>query len=153
MAKLKIFQNNDPTTNMPDPTGYRNAAVGVISNLVAFQNASDKERSDLLQTYASGHTIFQQSKDNDGTGKPIEVPISSSNCRVTLAYDDRIWPSSGVTVGEHRMALPKFGEALSVGYLDKYVAAIVSLYGGGGASGKQAACEFLFGLMLLTRCR
>ena len=150
MAKLKIFDNNNPASNLPSQQGYRNVATGVLNNLATFQNATTTDRSDLLKQYAgAAHTIFQQ------TRSPVQnVPIDKNNCKVSIYNDQRKKPT--VNLGRHKMVLPEVQAGdppLNVGYLDPYVRAIVALFGGGTPAEVTSACEFLFGIMLLTRCR
>ena len=149
MAKLKIFENNNPNQNIPSKDGYRSVTTNLLNDLANFQNASDKERSDLLQQYAGKHTIYQFTRNPDQ-----DVPISKNNCKVNIENDERKKPN--VNFGKHNLVLPEIqigDPPLNVGYLDKYVQAIDSLYGNGSATEVLSACEFLFGIMLLTRCR
>jgi len=152
MSKLKIFDNNNPHGNIPSREGYMNVANGVINDLNNFENASDKERSDLLQNYANSdghvHTIFQLTRNPEN-----EVPIGSNNCKVNVEKDERKKPN--VNFARHNMVLPELqpGEQLDTGYLSEYVIAIDQLYGAGSAAELDRACKFLFGIMLLTRCR
>jgi hypothetical protein len=153
MAKLKMFQGNNPGGNIPNQQGYRNVATGVLNNLAAFRNASTTNRSELLKQYATPtHKIFQQ------TRSPIQdVEISKNNCKISIYNDERKKPA--VNFGKHKMVLPEMQTGdppLDSNYLAPYVQAIVALYGatGGGTPAQvTAACEFLFGIMLLTRCR
>jgi hypothetical protein len=161
MAKLKIFYNNDTTSTVPDDVGYRNVTEGLIADLTAFDDASDKDRSDLLQQYANrdklNHTIYQQTRGTGRGGSDVNEPIDKTNCKVQLEYDGR--KKTGTSYGKHVLTLPELqtGDALTTGYLEEYVKKVVSLYGatGGGTTPKQTddACKFLFGIMLLTRCR
>jgi len=153
MAKLKIFDSNNTALQIPSKEGYRNVATQLIADLPNFDSASDKDRSDLLQKYANyggtNHIIYQLTKDNP----PQEVPIDKTNCKVNLEYDVK---KMGGNVGKHNLVLPEIlvtDPPLSTGYLAPYVQAIVQLYGTGTAPEVQSACEFLFGIMLLTRCR
>jgi hypothetical protein len=156
MAKLKIFDNNNIAANLPSKDGYRNVAKGVLNNLNTFRNASTTVRTDLLKQYATtAHKIYQQTRN------PIQdVEINANNCRVSIYNDER--KKSAVTFGRHKMVLPEIQASdspLTATYLDKYVQAIVELYyggtppSGGTPAGLTNASEFLFGIMLLTRCR
>jgi hypothetical protein len=161
MAKLKIFYNNDTTSLVPDEVGYKNVAEGLIADLTNFDSASDKDRSDLLQKYANSdkktHTIYQLTRGTGGGGSDVNEPIDKNNCKIDIEYDGRKKPAT--TYGKHKLALPELllGDTLTTGYLEEYVKKVVSLYGatGGGTTAQQTddACKFLFGIMLLTRCR
>ena|SRR5215813_4808155 len=152
MAKLKIFENDDPTQNIPSKEGYRNTATGLLADLANFRSAHERDRSDLLRQYAGNHIIFQQTRNPQQ-----DVPIDSNNCKIHIQNDGRKDPTANL--GRHNIVLPEIRPGdppLNFGYLDRYVKAIVDLYGaqGGGAPAQvSAACEFLFGIMLLTRCR
>ena len=162
MARLKIFQGNNPAGNIPDQQGYRNVATGFLADLSNFRTASTKDRADLLQQYADAgqapqtHTIFELLR-NPPVGQLPDLPINNTNCKVYINNDIR--RKTGVAFGKHNLGLPEIqapDPPLTVGYLAPYVQAIVALYGatGGGTPAQvTAACEFLFGIMLLTRCR
>ncbi|ESZ05407.1 MULTISPECIES: hypothetical protein [unclassified Mesorhizobium] len=153
MAKLKIFEGNDPTAAIPSKDGYRNVTKYLLADLATFLNASDKERSDLLQQYSSyggsNHIIYQLTKNPEAN-----QAIDCSNCKVNVQEDERKKPSANF--GKHNMVLPDqhVGDPpINPGYLEEYIKAIVSLYGDGTPTKTLSACEFLFGIMLLTRCR
>lgn len=153
MAKLKIFEGNDTTAAIPSKDGYRNVTKHLLADLTTFLKASDKKRSDLLQKYSSyggsNHIIYQLTSN-----PPVNEPISSTNCKVQVDEDERKRPS--VNFGKHNMVIPDqhVGDPpINPGYLEEYVKAVVSLYGGGTPPEILSACEFLFGIMLLTRCR
>jgi len=148
MAKLKIFENDNPAGNIPSKEGYINVATGLINDFSNFKNESDRDKSDLLQGYAGKHTIFQLTRNPENN-----VPIDRDNCKVNIVDDERKKPN--VNFGKHNIGLPELqpGEHLDTGYLSEYVKAIDALYGGGSATELDKACKFLFGLMLLTRCR
>jgi hypothetical protein len=148
MARLKIFENNNPQANIPSKEGYTNVATGLINDFTNFSAASDRDRSDLLQGYAGKHTVYQLTRNPQ-----TEVPINRDNCKINIVPDERKKPN--VNFGKHNMALPELqpGEVLDTGYLSEHVKAIDALYGGGSAAELDRACKFMFGLMLLTRCR
>lgn len=153
MAKLKIFEGNDPTAAVPSKEGYRNVTINLLANLSTFLKAKEKDRPALLQQYSSyggtNHIIYQLT-----SGPEVNQPIDSTNCKVSVRKDERKRPS--VSVGKHNMVLPdqNVGDPpINPGYLEEYVKAVVSLYGGGTPPEILRACEFLFGIMLLTRCR
>jgi len=151
MAKLKIFDGNNPAGAIPSQDGYRNVTKNLLADLPNFLSATDKKRSDLLQQYASsvGSHIIYQLTFNPETNQAID----SSNCKVNVDEDER---SNAGTFGKHNMVIPDqhVGDPpINPGYLEEYVKAIVSLYGGGTPTEILSACEFLFGIMLLTRCR
>ncbi|TIX46282.1 MAG: hypothetical protein E5W81_08320 [Mesorhizobium sp.] len=150
MAKLKIFDNNNTNVNVPSKQGYINVATGVINDFTNFESESDKKKSDLLQQYAGNNHIIYQLTRNPETN----VPIDSNNCKVYIVPDGRKKP--GVTFGKHNIVLPEMESddpPLDTGYLSEHVKAISELYGAGTSPEVDQACKFLFGLMLLTRCR
>jgi hypothetical protein len=150
MSKLYIYENDNPNQNIPSKEGYRNVATNLLNDLANFRNATETQRSDLLRQYAGAkHTIFQLTRNPEQN-----VPIDSGNCKIKIENDERKKPAANF--GKHNMVLPEMQAGdppLNVGYLDKYVQAIDSLYGQGNPAEVLSACEFLFGIMLLTRCR
>lgn len=150
MAKLKIFENNDAAAGIPSKQGYINVATNLINDFTNFENESDKNRSDLLQGYAGpAHTIFQRTRNPE-----TDDPINSSNCKVNIVFDGRKKPNANF--GKHNIVLPEIepGDSLlSTHYLSGYVKAIHDLHGTGTQLEVEAACNFLFGVMLLGRCR
>ena len=136
--------------NVPSKQGYINVATGLINDFANFESESDKNRSDLLQQYVGDNYIIYQLTRNPDTN----VPIDSNNCKVNIVPDGR--KKTGVTFGKHNIVLPEIEPGdppLDTGYLSEHVKAIDALYGGGTAAELDSACKFLFGLMLLTRCR
>jgi hypothetical protein len=149
MAKLKIFEGNNPAGNLPNKEGYIDVATGLIADFNNFDSASERDRSDLLQGYAGKHTIYQLTRNPAN-----DVAIDRNNCKVKIESDERKKPS--VNFGKHNIVLPEIQAAdppLDTGYLSEYVKAIDALYGAGSATELDRACKFLFGIMLLTRCR
>ena len=155
MAKLKIFKDNDKDNLNPIPSkeGYINVAQQVLANFDIFQNTSEVNRSDLLQTYANqdggSHIIYQQTRNPTDN-----VPITHSNCKVVIRHDERVKPAQAIS--KHNMVFPEMqvgDPPITTGYLANYAKAVVELYGGGTAGEVSKACDFLFGIMLLTRCR
>jgi hypothetical protein len=150
MAKLKIFEGNSPGPKVPPSSeGYRQVADRLLANFDTFTSSdtSDKKRTELLVAYAYPHVVYQWSRDPN-----VEQPIDPENCRIHVKFDER---RHGPHSGRHTMVFPGTGDApVSSGYLIKYVEKIVELYGDGtDPDNHLEACKFLFGIMLLTRCR
>jgi hypothetical protein len=155
MAKLKIFENNDTSadTNKPSKDGYiqvvRRLTIPVAFN--DFITAEPDERVTILNEFLSGL--------NDNEGNPLKVwhqikngesrAITENNCQIHVHIDKR---KVGNRPSKHTMSFPGIMPP-DTGYLDRYVTAIVELYGDGSNANVKNACDFLYGIMLLTRCR
>ncbi|TGS09937.1 hypothetical protein EN852_028480 [Mesorhizobium sp. M2E.F.Ca.ET.209.01.1.1] len=152
MARLYIKDNGDPTR--PSKDGYSNFALNAIlnnGNFKAFVGAQDDDRADLVQQHAG----------NDSKGLKCvvthlligggEEPINHDNCLVEIVEDLQKKGSKS----KHNISLPKQWtsgvEIPNIAYLDKYVTAIVEI--ARDEKDPVKARNFLFGLMLLTRCR
>lgn len=159
MAKLKIFDDTAPVPGTLSKQGYINVATNLIADIDNFTNNSttDQARADLLQGYAGlNHTVYQRTRADPSVPGDTEddVAIDSSNCKVKVEFDERKKGSGNF--GKHNIVLPKLepGDSLmSTGYLSGYVQAIHDLHGTGTAPEVENACKFLFGLMLVGRCR
>jgi len=157
MAKLKIPTRvaNGFDHSTPNERGY----VNVVENLILkpqkyleFLAADEDERADLLQKAAGfeqdGVTpcvIFQELRDD------TKVPIDEDNCIIKSEKDKKKRPNSNKPA-KFTMPLPDKPPA-DVDYLHKYAEIIHTLYGQGTAASKKRAHKFMFGMMLLTRCR
>lgn len=139
MAKLKITDNAGNII----PTGY----VRVVNNLILneetfyeFVFAEPDERADILQRTAQPDIIKQQRADGQ-----LEA-ITNNNCKILGEKDVKQKPNkkSKVTI-----PIPD-SRPTSVDYLEKYAETIHNFYTAGD---KASAHKFLFGVMLLTRCR
>lgn len=157
MAKLKIFDDGVPAPGPLSREGYINVATNLLDNYASFTSATEKERSDLLQCYAGeNRTVYQWTKavPNDTSQPAKNEAIDSSNCKIKIEFDER--KQGNGNFGKHNMVLPKHEPGdppLSTGYLSDYVEAIHDLYGDGSTPNKERACKYLFGLMLVGRCR
>ena len=152
MAKLKI----DDGTGGPVVQGYLNVVNELVMKPVAYQeflDADPDERADLLQTAAKvgGQTVPVTQLPPSGS---IPQEISSSNCRIVSEKDRRIRPGR-----KSRVTVPIANDA-ALDYLDKHCIVIATRYAGvpeaqlaGTPAAKLEARKFLFGLMMLTRCR
>jgi hypothetical protein len=156
MAKLKMFIKNNYNLG-PSTQGYINVVDNLVEtpgNLDDFLEAEPGERADILNTYAGRETnadgsvtILNVQHEKKGGGG--SVPISKDNCRILLELDHRTIKRKS----KHTISVPEeFVTAVSppdLSYLQPYIDIIVSL----DASNKPKAQKFLFGIMLLTRCR
>jgi len=150
MARLYIEDNDDP--RRPSKEGYANFARNAIldnTNFRRFVGAQDDDRAQLVQDHAG----------NDSDGRKCVVthlvidgdpePINDRNCLVEIKDDLQKKSSKS----KHNISLPKQwtsgNERPDIAYLDKYVTAIVEI----ARRDPVEARNFLFGLMLLTRCR
>lgn len=149
MAKLKIIDNDDGIARRrPNVQGY----VNLVENLVLdparyseFLDAEEDERASLLQraagTDAQGRPCVIEQETSAGESEPID----EGNCRVLLTRDrKRVARRSRVV-----MKLPD-APLYDVEYLDVYIEELCRLHQDGE---HERACKFLFGMMLLTRCR
>ncbi|MER8484478.1 hypothetical protein [Mesorhizobium sp. M1322] len=152
MARLYIKDNDDSTR--PSRDGYSNFVQNAIlndSNFKAFIGAQDDDRADLVQQHAG----------TDSKGRKCDVThlviggssesIDHENCLVEIREDLQ----KKTAKSKHNISLPKQwtsgNEAPDIAYLDKYVTAIVEIVE--DEKDPVRARNFLFGLMLLTRCR
>jgi hypothetical protein len=166
MSRLRVSKLNSDTA--VDPEGYIRFVDECIlkpANFDKFIKADDFERAGLVQQFACRHPndpsieLCQVRQKPSGGGSA--EPIDETNCLVTLNED---WQKKS-SASKHNISLPrkwlKKDETPNIDYLNKYVEIIAKL-----AIGEQAytdadksagdpvsAGKFLFGLMLLTRCR
>jgi hypothetical protein len=143
MAKLKIIVPN--TNDEPDVDGYVlvvNNLVGQIEKYLEFLDADPDERPALLQAAATGNHVVKQLAP-DGTFEAI----SNTNCKIVAQRDAR--RRTGNKPSRVTMPIPDVPPA-NFNYLAGYAQKIVALY----AAGEQdKAHKFMFGIMMLTRCR
>ncbi|WP_374311235.1 hypothetical protein [Dongia sp.] len=151
MAKLKIVKPG--TADVPDVDGYVNVVNNLILRLdkyLEFLGAEPDERPDLLQTAASNGTegafIVKQILPNGD----FEA-IDNTNCKIFAERDVRkVKKKSKVTV-----PMPDMPPS-NLNYLSVYATEIFNLYsvsGAGQAAAREKAHKFMFGMMMLTRCR
>jgi hypothetical protein len=152
MARLYIEDNDDSA--LPSEDGYTQFVQNAIlnnGNFKAFVGAQDDERADLVQQHAG----------TDSKGRKCDVThlligggedsIDHTKCLVEIKEDLQKKTSKS----KHNISLPKQwtsgNEVPNIAYLDKYVTAIVKIVE--VEKNPIKARNFLFGLMLLTRCR
>lgn len=145
MAKLKIFVGND-ATKAPGTVGYINVAKELL-NPVTYQDfleAEPAERADLLNVYAGkgGSGLYVQHETKGG----VSEQITSAKCRVMVEEDvRRLTRKSKHTISFPDVMPPNDNLA----YLQPYLDAIIAL----NTADPKTARQFMFGMMLLTRCR
>ncbi|MER8644443.1 hypothetical protein [Mesorhizobium sp. M1252] len=152
MARLYIKDNDDPTR--PSKDGYSNFALKAIlnnDNFKAFVGAHDDDRADLVQQHAGTDSMGRKCDVTHLLIDGGEEPINHGNCLVEIKEDLQKKSSKS----KHNISLPKQwtsgNEVPDIAYLDKYVTAIVEI--AKDEKDPVKARNFLFGLMLLTRCR
>jgi hypothetical protein len=182
MAKLKVFKkdpNHVPNPVNPDPyqawtifdeQGYVNVVMNLIytanlgtdpQTLLDYLDADPNDRPDMLQDYCNSpipapgtplnqrqYLVFQQ-KSNGNT-----EPISQANCRIYAEKDRKQGPRrSRVTQPIPDAAINDFS------YLNTYAQKISDLWNGNQnavppvAQDRAKCVKFMFGVMMLTRCR
>jgi hypothetical protein len=149
MARLYI-PDSAAQNAPPSKDGYANFALNAIlnsTNFKAFVLAQDDERPNLIKQHAGKdvtHLVIGQQGD-------VAESINNSNCLVDLKEDLQ----KKVSKSKHHISLPKKWtsgtEVPDIAYLDKYVTAICEIARDDNDPVK--ARNFLFGVMLLTRCR
>lgn len=155
MAKLRIYDDSAAPHTL-SREGYINVATKLLADFANFtaNTTNDQERAGLLQGYAGeNHTVHQLTSATTDEAE-VDEPISSSNCKVKFQLDER--KKGNGNFSKHNIVLPKreLGDSLSTRYLEDYVIAICDLYGDGSTTTKkERACNYLFGLMLVGRCR
>ncbi|MER9134074.1 hypothetical protein [Mesorhizobium sp. M0768] len=152
MARLYIKDNDDRAR--PSKDGYCNFTLNAIlnnGNFKRFVGAQDDDRADLVQQHAG---TDPKGRKCDVTHLLIdggEESINDRNCLVEIKEDLQKKSSKS----KHNISLPKQwtsgNEVPDIAYLDKYVTAIVEIVK--DEKDPVKARNFLFGLMLLTRCR
>jgi hypothetical protein len=139
MARLRIEDLANPT--LPGAQGYIKVVRELYlksANYTYFIDDNHKnERPTLLQGHASPYIVR-----HDSYNDPRE-PIDNTNCRIITHIDRE--KKAGIQA-KHHMNFPETND-YDVSYLQPYVTAMQ------GLGSDLERCEFLFGLMLLTRCR
>ncbi len=155
MAKLKIFENNDFTQKKPSKEGYINVVNNYVLSPTVFHEfnmlANKSTRPTKLTQFAGLDKNSVQLKVFHEPAGGGSEEINNANCVIAVHKNKQKVSVAGL----HNMTVPK-DPLPNVSYLDVYVNAIVELHGDGivnGETGMQRACKFLFGIMLLTRCR
>jgi hypothetical protein len=145
VAKLRIEKANgdllvDEYVNVVEGLFKQDPATGIFPNYLEFLDADPDERPDILQSFVAGpRKITQQSE----TGPEV---ISSDNCTIRSEKDrKRRGKRSRVTVPMPDVPPTDFT------YLDAYAKEIHRLYD--DPATRQKCYRFMFGVMLLTRCR
>ena len=148
MAKLRIVDSKDSTLAL-QPDGYINVVTNLFGdekNYDRFANAAPTERPEILQgfvgTTKAGVPLEIQQLRVDGTSERI----TNANCTI-ISQPDRL--SDGKTPSVVTVPLPVYPYDVDLSYVDRYAAQVVSLY----QTDKAACYKFLFGTMMLTRCR
>jgi hypothetical protein len=168
MAKLKVFDANGVVAVQ----GYVNVVNALVSqpnpnveqtNLRKFLDADPEDRPEMLQKFAddptntTGRPIFHVEHEKEGGGS---VSINNDNCRIFAQRDQRQKGNKN----RSRVTMPIPVEGIQdFSYLDDYIKTIVLLWNGApaGPGGVPPAIQpnpemcrrFMFGMMMLTRCR
>jgi hypothetical protein len=176
VAKLKIPKNVPVSATHPDgfdhdtpnEQGYVNVTRNLIlneNNYVKFLLADPDERPEMLQGHAghdeAGRPCFVMHQEA-GAGAGF-VKIDDNNCVIKGERDRRKRRNTNKP-SRYTIPIPD-ARPQNVNYLDKYAYIIFELYRDGYGYTKNPneqivdqakldrAHEFIFGMMLLTRCR
>ena len=147
MAKLRIEKANgdllvDEYVNVVEGL-FKKEANGLYENFQEFLDAEPDERPDILQSFVKGNRKITQQIPPNAAGETSEV-ISGQNCRILTEKDiKRKHKRSRVTV-----PMPD-APPYDFAYLDSYAKQIHALY----STDKPKCYKFMFGAMMLTRCR
>jgi hypothetical protein len=160
MAKLKIADNADAT--VPSKRGYINVVDNLIlnqGNYDAFRtNVDKKTRPTRLQGFAGiDENNIKCVVKHEPKNSAIE-PIDDNNCDIEVHEDKR--KDAGNPKSKYNVGFPE-ERPQNVDYLERYVRALYELYDLAvkeidpvkKAKYTSDACKFMFGMMLLTRCR
>ncbi|MEW9836576.1 hypothetical protein [Mesorhizobium marinum] len=158
MAKLKIFKDNNTALEIPSADGYINVTKNLIlmaTNYDYFKAENHKaERPSLLTTHAGydeGNTKLKIYHELEAGGS---AEIIDDNCMIDVTEDKK--KPNGNDKSKFHIAFPP-DRPVSVGYLKPYVQVLGSILFDpnvpDGDERLERACQFLFGMMLLTRCR
>jgi hypothetical protein len=174
MAKLKI-PTPDPTKpdgfdhDRPNVQGY----VNVVDNLLVqrtyrdFLDADEDDRPDKLQDYASnGGADPTCAVFHEVIASPVNEfkKIDDDNCSIRVEKDKRKRKNKNKP-SRFRISFPEGNRLDPPGYLDRYALEIFKLYAQGygvalpnplviqDQNALDRAHKFMFGMMLLTRCR
>jgi hypothetical protein len=142
MAKLRIEDNNNKL--------IVNAYVNVFKNLVAVPAARaeflqyKQRRPELLQAATGGAGVVKQ---EDANG--VKTAIDNDNCKIMTEQDER--PAPG-RPGKVQIPFPvaEYWADDDPEYLDDYASQIHDLYDAGQ---KKKARQFMYAVMMMTRCR
>jgi hypothetical protein len=148
MAKLKIIDNDDTVAKiLPNIAGYVNVVNNLIlndANYNQYLQADEKERPELLQAAAGVDAQGRKCVVEHQTASGASEPIDNDNCMIKAERDvKKLKVRSKVT-----MPIPDT-RPMSMDYLDVYASALHDLY----EQDPDRARKFLFGIMLMTRCR
>jgi hypothetical protein len=174
MAKLKI-PKPDATKpdgfdhDMPNVDGY----VNVVDSLLVqatykdFLDADEDDRPEKLQSYASkGGTVPSCVVFHEVVASPKNEfkSIDNDNCAIRVEKDKRKRKNKN-KASRFRISFPEGNKLDPPGYLDRYALEIFGLYAKGygvklpdplvvkDQNALDKAHKFMFGMMLLTRCR
>ena len=148
MAGLKIVLKDAagiPTDDI-SVDGYVAVTDSVIFSPTGYSSfegtGAPGARADYLQQVVANHVPMSVV-----TTLNKDIPISSGNCHISAKKDDNHVPGHApafITVPMPPAVLT------SLGYLDEYILALNTLVSGGDLN---KARRFLYGVMMLTRCR
>jgi hypothetical protein len=153
MAQLFIADNDDVKLPLnqqrPNKRGYRNVVDNLVlvpANYNQFSDYAHHEvRPEMLQNYAGYDDQKRPCVVSHQTSAGVDEPIDNTNCVITVDVDLR----KTANMSKHHMVFPGWLPT-DFTYLNNYVKAINEI---SSAEGIAEASKFLFGMMLLTRCR
>jgi len=151
MSGLKVVKkdaNGNPTHNI-NPAGYMAVTQKIILEQAGFSGFVDGgngsgnpgERAKFLQDVVQNNV-----QDAVVTTSNNNTPITKDNCLVTAVPDEDLRPGHKA---RHSVPMPPT-PLNSITYLDEYINAFLDLWNNGQ---KDDARKFLYGIMMLTKCR
>ena len=157
MAKLKIFKDNNFNAEIPSADGY----VNVTKNLILTANNYDYFRANNHKAERPG--LLTGHAGYDGAGTKLKVyhelqlggseEITDGNCKIEVTEDQKK-PNGGNS--KFNIGFPP-ERPLTVNYLKPHVQVLSEILNDPNEPDAdkrlERACQFLFGMMLLTRCR
>jgi hypothetical protein len=155
MAKLKCLAKSN--ANPPVKTIYKEGYISVAENLILieenfyeFLDADPEERPALLQKHAGRDPNNNKLVEHMLPDNTTSEIIDNTNCRIVAQKDAR--KKGNNKPSRVTMPMPDT-RPLDFGYLAEYAQIIHNYYLSGTNADKDKAHKFLFGVMLLTRCR
>jgi hypothetical protein len=156
MAKLKCLakDNSTPPVKSLFKEGYIRVVdnlIGVEQNYYDFLDAEENERPEMLREYAGKDSNNNWVLEHVLPDETKSEVIDNTNCRI-FGQKDKKKKGAGkpsrvtIPIPHARPSDPDWT------YLHEYAQAIHDYYQGNDES-KRNGRKFLFGIMLLTRCR
>lgn len=151
MTGLKIVKKDrsgGPTVDIC-PDGYIKVTETIILSEIGFNdfvNGGNGTTHQAERAQALQDIVTNGAPDCVVTTLTKDIAISSANCHVRANPDK---DHKAGKVAHHSIPMPPEFISTGLGYLDEYIQALLQLW----ATDQDAARKFLYGVMMLTKCR